>query len=126
MKFFVGLAAGAALAAGAWYALKDPAMREAVEGVRGDLEARDYAALQARLDSGLAEVRRQVEERFGPQTDWSTEVVDGQATLVTDSDVAAEAAPSSRGGRGARGRGRGGARGRGSGPGAAPAAQAEA
>ena len=91
MKFVVGLAAGVALAAGAWYAVRDPQMREAIEGVRGDLEARDYDALQARLDAGLAQIRAQVEERFGPQTDWADGIVDGEATLVTETDTAAEA-----------------------------------
>ncbi len=91
MKFIVGLAAGVALAAGAYYAMRDPEMREAFEGVRSDLEARDYAALQARLDAGLAQVRAQVEERFGPQDDWASEVVDGEATLVTETDTVATA-----------------------------------
>jgi hypothetical protein len=108
MKFFVGIAAGAALAAAAYvYAYRNPAAREAFEGVRADVQAGDVDALQARLDTGLAEARRQVEKRFGPQTDWAAEAVDVTAgpTLLTSADDArpVRAAPSDRGANGATG-----------------------
>ncbi len=92
MKFVVGVAAGVALAAAAYvYASRNPEIRAALDGVEGDLRAGDTEALQARLEAGLAEVRSQVQQRFGPQADWAD--ADAAPGLVMETDEAANAAP---------------------------------
>ncbi len=92
MKFVVGLAAGVALAAAAYvYAQRNETLREAIEGVQADLKAGDTESLQARLESAFAEVRTQVQQRVGPQEDWSLEAAD---TLATEADGGDAPAPS--------------------------------
>jgi hypothetical protein len=87
MKFLVGLATGVALAAAAVvYASRNPAMQEALEGIQVDLKAGDSEALKARLEAGLAEVRSQVQQRVGPQSDWTADA--GDALAVTADDAA--------------------------------------
>jgi phage-related minor tail protein len=90
MKFFVGLAAGVALAAAAVvYASRNPAMQEAFEGIQVDLKAGDSEALKARLEAGLAEVRSQVQQRVGPQSDWTADAGDALAVAADDAANAA-------------------------------------
>jgi hypothetical protein len=86
MKFVVGLAAGVALAAAAYvYAQRNPVMQEAMEGIQADLKAGDSEALKARLEAGLAEVRSQVQQRVGPQSDWAADT--GDALMVATDEV---------------------------------------
>jgi methylase of polypeptide subunit release factors len=83
MKFLVGLAAGVALAAAAVvYASRNPAMQEAFEGIQADLKAGDSEALRARLEAGMAEVRSQVQQRVGPQSDWMADAGAGAGDAV--------------------------------------------
>jgi hypothetical protein len=90
MKFFVGLAAGVALAAAAVvYASRNPAMQEAFEGIQADLKAGDSEALKARLEAGLAEVRSQVQQRVGPQSDWTADAADALEVAADDATGAA-------------------------------------
>jgi hypothetical protein len=95
MRFVVGLAAGVALAAAAYvYAQRNENLREAIEGVQADLKAGDTEALQARLETAFAEVRSQVQQRVGPQDDWSLEAPAsaGDALRVDVDLVAGDAA----------------------------------
>jgi hypothetical protein len=95
MKFVVGLAAGVALAAAAYvYAQRNPVMQEAIEGVQADLKAGDSEALKARFEAALAEVRSQMQQRVGPQSDWAVEAGDAGDTLLVAADEVAGAAAS--------------------------------
>jgi hypothetical protein len=90
MKFFVGLAAGVALAAAAVvYASRNPAMQEAFEGIQADLKAGDSEALKARLEAGLEGVRSQVQQRVGPQSDWTADAADALEVAADDATGAA-------------------------------------
>jgi gas vesicle protein len=67
MKFLVGLATGIVLgAAGAVaYSIRTGTdLRESFEGVRSDLEKRDFDALSTRLESGLSELQAVMDERL--------------------------------------------------------------
>jgi len=93
MKFVVGLAAGVALAAAAYvYAQRNPVMQEAIEGVQADLKAGDSEALKARFEAALAEVRSQMQQRVGPQSDWAVEAGDAGDTILVAADEVAGAA----------------------------------